>query len=627
MKNRVNRSLCSLNCRWFRVVISLKNYDVQYFLHFVNISATDSFNLLRNREKIFFSRSNTSMRVRANFTIFNVNSHAKRWLKTQMIDNSMQFEFRIWKQTQNNANENEMKNYIEKMLNENDVAIDFVFDEKLNNIEKNDDDAMQYLLNNKRFIFEKSKLQKFTIFFIKQILDILFSRLRETNFTSLDVSNSDSDDFMRHIQFHVFTNSFEIDDVIIDVFRNRSTREISDFILRLTIWAEIKNITKQNYAILKKILSLFTMSKMNDFSQSLSILFSWKKTKLSLSSLLKFKIFIKFSKMLSNIYEFHVDMYHIDSRYIVVSLLNVSEINKKMHFDMTNIVKNFFQFWHSNCWIFNIRICFSNFASYDDDNFIIFSDFVRFWNLTFDRVISFDRDRRRQSRTKNKIIFFVQRVWSLFAIDQRNCHDLILLKNDIVDFEFSIVERASYMTIKRIFEFVFQIFKIRRVYNRDSQKSRFVNQFRALRKKLEMKYYDREILVKKFHVNVLFLLFTCFIDDFDLYRNMYRNLCDIYFTSTTLNLKKRQRTRNLYSIIFEFHDSKLNDVVRFMTKRFSMLKKNCSLMINEEKKQIWALILIFTNDIKSQQKVANFFDFNAKFFVECVTQMRKSKTT
>ena len=111
----------------------------------------------------------------------------------------MQFEFRIWKQIQNNANENEMKNYIERMLNENDAAIDFVFDEKLNNIEKNDDNAMQYLLDNERFIFEKSKLQKFTIFFIKQVFDILFSRLRKTNFTNFDNSNSDNDDFMRHI--------------------------------------------------------------------------------------------------------------------------------------------------------------------------------------------------------------------------------------------------------------------------------------------------------------------------------------------------------------------------------------------------------------------------------------------
>ena len=163
---------------------------------------------------------------------------------------------------------------------------------------------------------------------------------------------------------------------------------------------------------------------------------------------------------------------------------------------------------------------------------------------------------------------------------------MILLKNDIVEFEFSIVERTSYIIIERIFEFVFQIFKIRRVCNRDFRKFRFVNQFRVLKKKFEMKYYDREIFVKKFHVNVLFLFFTCFIDDFDFYRNIYRNLCDIYFTSITLNLKKRQRIRNLYSIIFEFHDSKFNDVMRFMTKRFFMLKKNCFLMINEKKKQI-----------------------------------------
>ena len=199
-----------------------------------------------------------------------------------MIENSVQFEFKVWKQTQNNANQEKMKNYTERMLNESDAAIDFVFDEKMNNIEKNDDVAMQYLLNNERFSVEKSKLQKFTIFFIKQVFDILLSRLRKTNFTSLDNSNNDNDDSMRHIQSHAFTNSFEIDDVIIDVFKNRSKREISNFILKLTIWIEIKDITRQNYATLREILSLFTMSEMNDFSQSLSTLLSWKRTKLSL---------------------------------------------------------------------------------------------------------------------------------------------------------------------------------------------------------------------------------------------------------------------------------------------------------------------------------------------------------
>lgn len=283
-----------------------------------------------------------------------------------------------------------------------------------------------------------------------------------------------------------------------------------------------------------------------------------------------------------------------------------------MHFDMTNIVESSSQLWYNNCWIFSIRICSSDFASYNDDHSIILSNFVRFWNLSFDRIISFDRDRRLESRTKNKIILFVQRIWSLFVIDKRNSHDLILLKNDIVELEFSIVERTSYMIIERIFEFVSQTFKIRRVYNRDFQKFRFVNQLRALKKELEVKYYDRKTFVKKLHVNVLSLLFTCFIDDFDLYRNMYRNLCDIYFTSTTLSLKKRQRIRNLYSMTFESHDSKLNDVVRLMKERFSMLKKSCFLMINEKEKQVWALILIFTKNMKSQQEIANFLDFSAK---------------
>ena len=167
-----------------------------------------------------------------------------------------------------------MENYTERMLNESDAAIDPVSDEELDSTEKNDDGAMQYLLDNERFIFEKPELQKPTVPPIKQVPDILLSRLRETNSTSLDASDSDSDDSMRHIQSHAPTNPSEAGDAIIGVPRNRSTREISDFILGLAIWAETKDITRQNYAALREILSLFTMPEMDDLPQSLSTLLS-----------------------------------------------------------------------------------------------------------------------------------------------------------------------------------------------------------------------------------------------------------------------------------------------------------------------------------------------------------------
>lgn len=73
---------------------------------------------------------------------------------------------------------------------------------------------------------------------------------------------------------------------------------------------------------------------------------------------------------------------------------------------------------------------------------------------------------------------------------------------------------------------------------------------------------------------------TCFIDNFDLYRNIYYSLIDIYFISTNLNLQDCQQTRNIYSITLSLHNFDLNNVVHLLEKDFRSLEANCILCIN-----------------------------------------------
>ena len=113
-----------------------------------------------------------------------------------------------------------------------------------------------------------------------------------------------------------------------------------------------------------------------------------------------------------------------------------------------------------------------------------------------------------------------------------------------------------------------------------------MNQLFALRSEFEIKYYDRNAIVKKLQIDVLFILYTLFIDNFEFYRNMYRSLCDIYLTFIILNLQKRQRIRNVYFITFEFHESKFNDVIRVLKIDFNALKQDYNLSINEIEQRV-----------------------------------------
>lgn len=141
-------------------------------------------------------------------------------------------------------------------------------------------------------------------------------------------------------------------------------------------------------------------------------------------------------------------------------------------------------------------------------------------------------------------------------------HELILIKNEIIEILVKDVIKISNIAFERIFEIVFASVKIRKIYNINLKQFRFVDKLTIIRIELEIEYYDRDALIQKLRFDIRSLSFTCFIDDFELYRNMYRTLIEIYLTSTSLNFQDRQRIKNVYLITLDSHDSILNDVMR-----------------------------------------------------------------
>lgn len=309
--------------------------------------------------------------------------------------------------------------------------------------------------------------------------------------------------------------------------------------MRIAIWVKAKEITKLDYATLREVLQLSKMKKLEEISKNLSTLLTWLRTRLSLSLLMKVKINIDTSRMSFNIFDFVSNMFFFDSSYLIAMLLSATKVRKRMHFDMIEIVDSFCQLWHVNCWTSSIRICSFDFAIYSNENLIISSNFVQFRELKFDRIIFFDRDHKSTSFTKRRVIIFVQQVIvksSLNIVFTRNSHELMLVEDDIIELKFSKLLWCDHIVIERSFESIKQTSKIRWVYNSVSRQLRFVNQLRALREKLELEYYERKILTQKLQARITLISLTCFIDDFDFYKNMYKTLTRIYFTLANITL-------------------------------------------------------------------------------------------
>lgn len=79
---------------------------------------------------------------------------------------------------------------------------------------------------------------------------------------------------------------------------------------------------------------------------------------------------------------------------------------------------------------------------------IILSDFVKFDELKFDRVIFFERDQKQHLIIKNQVLLQVQQIVVKFTINRISFHELILIKDNVIELQFHQVSQAEKMHIQ-----------------------------------------------------------------------------------------------------------------------------------------------------------------------------------
>ena len=212
--------------------------------------------------------------------------------------------------------------------------------------------------------------------------------------------------------------------------------------------------------------------------------------------------------------------------------------------------------------------------------------------------------------TAHEKLIIVKNV--VFYLKKRNIQNTIF--DVLLDYYFE--SRISFEQIIFRFEQHF----VKRIYNFRIQKMKSLNQSHSVRNEFELTTYTRRHFIenfdKKIQKSCFFFSFLTFIDDFDLYRNMYRILMRMYMIFANFFFKKRIRRFNVLSLILESHESNFADIVAVLQSLLANLKVDESLTFDDEKKVfLCAFTLCFLNDMFQQNE--NFEFLNQRINLEC----------
>ena len=141
----------------------------------------------------------------------------------------------------------------------------------------------------------------------------------------------------------------------------------------------------------------------------------------------------------------------------------------------------------------------------------------------------------------------------------------------------------------------------------------FFCKFNFLKVELEFEVYERDYFCNQFdcakNIRILFFFLFFYMNDFELYRNFYRNFMIIYCQLIFLFFHDRMRRVNVFLITFDSHNNNLNEIIDVFQdlRRFDQkIILNLSKLI-----KVCVFIFIFLSDMFMQQINAKFKNQNA----------------
>jgi hypothetical protein len=118
-----------------------------------------------------------------------------------------------------------------------------------------------------------------------------------------------------------------------------------------------------------------------------------------------------------------------------------------------------------------------------------------------------------------------------------------------------------------------------------------------------------------------------FVNVFDLYKNMYKSLIEMYAMSAVLFHKEKQKSTNNFVLILKSHETNFKNIIIFihtnikisdddwrikimifLHTNMKILDDDCQFKIKNIDKLIWTFVIVFLSDMKQQQESVDFFE-------------------
>lgn len=107
-------------------------------------------------------------------------------------------------------------------------------------------------------------------------------------------------------------------------------------------------------------------------------------------------------------------------------------------------------------------------------------------------------------------------------------------------------------------------FAICQVFNAATGCIKLIDLLSLVQSKLELEAFGCVYLTDKLVKNIRSFFIIIFVDDFKLYKNMYKSVTRVYAMPAKLSIKDRQRNNNAYTITFGLHGSDFDKVMGYL---------------------------------------------------------------
>lgn len=308
-----------------------------------------------------------------------------------------------------------------------------------------------------------------------------------------------------------------------------------------------------------------------------------------------------------------------DLDQLFASILKAQYSRPSMHFGMAEYSDSPHELWHSRAWGSSVCTVSGEYALSRNGQILFPGDFIQFGfhNIAglsvaanCGRVVFVGKDCRQKSNSFGKVILTIQpvvltssitHVVSNLVLDTMN-PVFVLLEDVDLEIEDKLIHCRLDMELERGSFPRGSTVQVQHVLNTRSLTWRSSLKIHALRGEVEVATYGREKLEARHCTKsvVRSIPILVFIDDFGIFRNMYRALKAFYITLAGLPYSERRKIVNNFTLTLGPHGADFDQSILCFSESFRELLLGKKVSVNGDYVFLNISVIAFTADMPQQ---------------------------